>query len=236
MTEFTVLIPARLHSTRLKEKMLFEVGGKPIIQWTWENACRSGARYVVIATDDMRIADAANDFGATVILTRDHKSGTDRIAEAGSTLNLLDTDVVVNVQGDEPLMSCLNINQIASVIHGGVDYATLKTKILNSVDHITESVVKVVTDNNSNAIYFSRQNIPTNFRHIGIYGYTWKSLKQFVDWKQGECELDESLEQMRIIENCKSIKVIEAIKPTIGGIDTETDLHVFINEVAKWNQ
>lgn len=242
---FYVVIPARYASTRLPAKPLRDIAGKPMIQHVYERACESDAKEVIIATDDERIADLARSFGARVSMTsKDHPSGTDRLQEVASQLGLAQDDIVVNVQGDEPLIPAAVINQVAanlaSAAHASV--ATLSEPIHARSDFENPNIVKVVADKTGRALYFSRAAIPwprehfasddkttlpDNFvfqRHIGIYAYRVSLLNEFVHWSVAPIERVELLEQLRVMWNGHMIHVDQACVDVPGGVDTEADL------------
>jgi 3-deoxy-manno-octulosonate cytidylyltransferase (CMP-KDO synthetase) len=234
---FTVIIPARYASSRLPGKPLQDIHGKTMVQRVYEAACLSLASKVVIATDDQRIFDEASRFGAQVCMTRvDHESGTDRLQEVVEQLGLADDDIVVNVQGDEPLIPPSVINQVAELLASKqeADIATLCEPITSVSTVIDPNVVKVVRANNKMALYFSRAPIPwdrdkSGFhsiyrRHIGIYAYRVHLLNNFVQWPAGELEMVEKLEQLRAMEKGSRIVVDDAVQAVPGGIDTPADL------------
>lgn len=229
MNDFYVVIPSRLDSKRLARKALALIDGKPLIQWVYHRAIASKAKSVIIATDSEEIASVARSFGAIVELTNeDHKSGTDRIFEVCDRLNWDDDQVVVNLQGDNPLMPPENINQIAQMMND-CDIATLSAPIQ---DHeiIDPNVVKVSTDPNSNDALFFKRNINSGDfkknlgRHIGIYGYNVESLKRFSLSPQSEDEKKEKLEQLRAYSLDMRIKVEEAQLIPGPDVDTQDDL------------
>ncbi len=232
---FTVIIPARLGATRLPGKLLLDIAGKPMLQHTFERALQSEASAVYIATDDQKIFDVAQSFGATAIMTATtHRSGTDRLHEAAMLLDLSDNDVVVNVQGDEPLIPPTVINQVAANLenHPEAGIATLCELISNHEEINDPNAVKVVFDKNGRALYFSRSSIPHNgsasasncYRHIGIYGYRVSVLKQFIQWPASELELSEKLEQLRALYNGIAIHVAVSEEKIPPGVDTQRDL------------
>ena len=232
---FTVIIPARFAATRLPGKPLLDIAGKPMLQHTFERALQSMATSVHIATDDDRIYEAAKGFGASVLMTsQSHRSGTDRLHEAAMLLGLADDDVVVNVQGDEPLIPPSVINQVAANLeaHTEVGIATLCEVISNQAEIDDPNSVKVVFDQSGRALYFSRSTIPHNgsasahncYRHIGIYGYRVSVLKQFVDWPAAELELSEKLEQLRALYNGTAIHVAVSHEKIPPGVDSQQDL------------
>ncbi|PCK10196.1 MAG: 3-deoxy-manno-octulosonate cytidylyltransferase [Alteromonadaceae bacterium] len=241
---FTVVIPARYASSRLPAKPLADIAGKPMIEHVYRRACLSQAQRVVVATDDARIVEVVERFGGQVCMTSDqHPSGTDRLQEVATILGLGDEDVVVNVQGDEPLIPPAVINQVANNLHQckQASAATLAEPI-TSVEQIFDSnVVKVVVNDQHCGMYFSRASIPWergNFdgespslpkeqpllRHIGIYAYRVALLKAFVKWPEAALEKMEKLEQLRILANGHQIHVEAACELVPGGVDTAEDL------------
>jgi 3-deoxy-manno-octulosonate cytidylyltransferase (CMP-KDO synthetase) len=241
---FTVVIPARYASSRLPGKPLQDIAGKPMVRHVWEQARKSGAARVVVATDDARIVEACQAFGAEVLLTRiDHNSGTDRLAEVATQLELAADAIVVNVQGDEPLIPPVIIDQVAVNLaaHPEAAMATLAEPI-QAVDALfNPNVVKVVTDQNGLALTFSRAPLPwardafaasreqlpagvPYRRHIGIYAYRAGFLQDFVAW--GPCWLEdtECLEQLRALWHGQRIHVADALEAPQAGVDTPEDL------------
>ena len=245
--QFIVVIPARYASSRLPGKPLRDIKGKTMIQRVWQQACKSSAARVVIATDDQRIEEAATAFGAEVCMTRDdHISGTDRLQEVAKTLGLADDQIIVNVQGDEPLIPPEVIDQVATNLakSSTAGVATLCEPLSSVVDFVNPNTVKVVSDVTGNALYFSRAPIPfprdkslgsdnslpeDARRHIGIYAYKVASINQFVGWDMAPLEQLESLEQLRFLHNNVAIHVADACAPVPGGVDTEDDLNNVIN-------
>lgn len=239
--KFTVVIPARFSSTRLPEKPLVDIGGKPMVQWVYEQAIKSGAHQVIIATDSMRIVDVVNGFGGEVCMTRlDHKSGTERLAEVIEKYALLDDDIIVNVQGDEPLIPPIIIQQVAkNLAKSGAPMATLAVNIDKMDEIFNPNAVKVVTDKNGYALYFSRAAIPwdrDNFsktpieihqhvkRHIGIYAYRAGFINRYINWPSSPLEEIESLEQLRVLWYGEKIHVDLATENPAAGVDTPDDL------------
>ena len=244
--EFDVLIPARYASTRLPGKPLQDICGKPLIQWVCDCAATSAAQRVLVATDDPRVKDVVDGFGGQAYLTRgDHASGSDRVAELVQRLGLQQDRIVVNVQGDEPRMPGLLIDQVAGVLAG--DDATLVSTACHKIESEDElndpNVVKVVCDLKGRALYFSRAAIPCArdsvvggvpaLRHIGIYGFRAGFLGKFTSWPATELEKTEQLEQLRILENGVDIAVCEAMALPGPGIDTPADLENFRDWVSR---
>ncbi|MFK7830412.1 MAG: 3-deoxy-manno-octulosonate cytidylyltransferase [Congregibacter sp.] len=239
---FVVVIPARYSSTRLPGKPLLSIAGKPMIQHVWERAQQSEAERIVIATDDERIEKIASAFGAEVILTSpDHASGTDRLAEVVTTLGFDGAQILVNVQGDEPLIPPSVINQVALNLRrcDDANIATLCETISEPSVLLDPNAVKVVFDCNGMALYFSRACIPYPrqhnwesgdmpqgnwFRHLGLYAYRASFLERFSAWPSSQLEETESLEQLRALSQGEGIHVEPAIAPVPGGIDTPQDL------------
>lgn len=241
---FIVVIPARLRSTRLPGKPLLPIAGKPMVQHVWEQARKSGATRVVIATDDASIVDACQAFGAEVLLTRaDHESGTDRLAEVAAQLGLTADAIVVNVQGDEPLIPPVIIDQVAANLaaHPEAGIATLAEPIPDPATVFNPNAVKVVSNRRGLALTFSRaplpwardtfahgrQQLPEGVpyrRHIGMYAYRVGFLQDFVNW--GPCWLEqvEALEQLRALWHGVGIHVEDAIEAPAVGVDTPEDL------------
>ena len=241
MAKFKVVIPARFASSRLPGKALLEVNGSPIIQYVFNNSLQSGAEQVVIATDDQRIADTAFKFGAEVCLTSDqHKSGTDRIAEVAEKNIWPDDVVIVNVQGDEPMMPPENIRQVAEnlISNTQVSMSTLCTPITDEKELSNSNVVKVIYDDKNIAIYFSRDieilelivGKPISiYRHLGIYAYRVGFLKEFTAMQASENEKKESLEQLRALDNGKSIHVEICNADSGVGVDTPEDYETLLS-------
>jgi 3-deoxy-manno-octulosonate cytidylyltransferase (CMP-KDO synthetase) len=237
------IIPARFDSTRFPGKVLATISSKPMLQHVYERASMS--RYltgVLIATDDDRVFTVARSFGARVRMTRsDHVSGTDRIAEAASAEN---PDLVVNIQGDEPLIDPAAIDAaILPLVHDSeIEMGTLKTRIGNAREVTDPNVVKVVTDRHGNAIYFSRSPIPfvrdgadavVHYKHIGLYVYQREFLLSYSALPVGPLERAERLEQLRALENGHRIRVVETEYDSIG-VDTPEDLERVVAMFEKW--
>ncbi|WP_163833919.1 3-deoxy-manno-octulosonate cytidylyltransferase [Spartinivicinus ruber] len=248
---FTVVIPARYASTRLPGKPLLRIGEKPMIQHVYQQALQSQATRVVVATDHQGIADIVNGFGGEVCLTADnHPSGTDRVEEVARKLALTDDEVVVNIQGDEPLIPPVVINQVASLLGSQLEceMATLVDQITEVDDLFNPNVVKVVLNAHGEASYFSRAPIPWGrehfslselpkklpvgpfYRHIGIYGYRAGLLHRYVNWPVAPTEQLECLEQLRALWQGIKIAVAQAEVVPPPGVDTEEDLA----KVRQW--
>lgn len=241
---FTVVIPARYASQRLPGKPLADIAGKTMIERVYRCAQKSDAKNVYIATDDERVYNAVSDFGGRCLMTSpEHQSGTDRLQEVADQLSLDDDDMIVNVQGDEPLIPAEVINQVAGNLKNfpNAKAATLSEAIVDIKKVFDLNAVKVVTDNQGYAMYFSRASIPwvrDNYDtpsptlpdaslvqvHIGIYAYRVSLLNQFVKWPVSALEKNERLEQLRILSNGQKIHVEEACRTVPGGVDTPEDL------------
>jgi 3-deoxy-manno-octulosonate cytidylyltransferase (CMP-KDO synthetase) len=242
--DFSVVIPARYGSTRLPGKPLLDIAGKPMIQRVWEQACKSAATRIVIATDDSRIAELSNSFGAQVCMTlAEHPSGTDRLQQVSTQLGLAAEHIVVNVQGDEPLIPPAVIDQVARNLeqNSRVSVATLCEEISSASEVHNPNAVKVVFDAQGVALYFSRASIPwarddfardmktmptqgSWYRHIGLYAYRVGFLDRYVSWKPAPLEQLEQLEQLRALYNGERIHVEVASAPVPAGVDTAEDL------------
>ena len=225
------IIPARFNSTRFPGKPIAEIDGKTLIEHVYRRVEQASlVDRVMVATDDRRIAEAVRRFGGTAIMTRnDHQSGTDRLAEAATSENLdLDT-LVVNVQGDEPMVEPEVIDQaIAAAQLGDAEIVTLMTR-LSPADADDPNRVKVVMDRHGFALYFSRSKIPsggTCSLHLGLYAYRVRFLKQFTKLERTPLEMAERLEQLRALEHGYRIRVVE-VESESWGIDTPADLEKF---------
>lgn len=239
--ETAIIIPARYDSTRLKAKLLIEVKDKPVIQWVWEKAVEADlADRVIIATDNQQIFDAAESFGAEVEMTStEHKSGSDRIAEVVERHP--EISYIVNLQGDEPLITPDSINQVIRDIKGeNTDISTLIRVLKDKHEIENPNCVKCVIDKNGYALYFSRSKIPyerehgfaTFYGHLGIYGYKRESLVKMTNLPPSELELAEKLEQLRALQAGMRIKTyVVDFKPV--GIDTIDDLRQFEEIVTQ---
>jgi 3-deoxy-manno-octulosonate cytidylyltransferase (CMP-KDO synthetase) len=237
MTDFVVVIPSRYASVRLPGKPLRDINGKPMIQHVHERGTESSAREVVVATDDQRIADACEAFGATVCMTGDqHRSGSERIAEVCDVMNWRDDTIVVNLQGDEPTMPAELIDQCAALLDDAdVDIGTLASPIASEEDFANPNVVKTVLDDSGNALYFSRASIPHEdsslaLHHHGIYAYRAGNLRRMVAAVPSALELSEKLEQIRALSLGMTIRVaIPAVRPG-ASVDTEEDLQALATQ------
>jgi len=241
---FRVVIPARYASTRLPGKALRPLAGKPMVQWVYERARSAGAHEVLIATDDERIAHAARAFGAEAVLTDPaHASGTDRIAEVARTRGWASADIVVNLQGDEPLIPAPLIGQVAALLAAQpqADIATLATAVESLAELLDPNAVKVVSDAQGWALYFSRAPIPWHRdgatagldsqrefagarRHIGLYAYRVAALARLTRLGQGALERREQLEQLRALEHGLRVCVADARERPGPDVNTLADL------------
>lgn len=228
------VIPARLGSTRLQEKVLKPINGKPMVEWVWRRA--SLAKHlseVIIACDDVRIEDCVKNFGGKAMMTDpNHPNGSSRVAEVVSKT---DAEIYINIQGDEPLINPSVIDQLADVLirEKELQVATLAVRKNDFEDYENPNVVKVVCAENGNALYFSRSPLPyyrekpaggtAYLKHLGIYGYRRDFLLQFVTWKSGKLENFEKLEQLRILERGIPMRVIETEYDSLS-VDTAADL------------
>jgi len=245
-SQFTVVIPARYGSSRLPGKPLALIGARPMIAWVYERARRSGAEEVLIATDDMRIVAAGRAIGARVELTdAAHASGTDRIAELARRFGWSDERIIVNVQGDEPLIPPLLIAQVAELLdrHPDASVGTLVTPIGTVEEYHDKAIVKVILDRTGYALYFSRAPIPClrdddrgmphAWRHVGLYAYRAGALKAIAAAPPCELEQIERLEQLRALWLGQRI-VAEAARAAVPpAVDTEADLLTVRDLVAR---
>jgi len=245
MTAFKVVIPARYASTRLPGKPLLDIAGKPMIAHVCARAMEADAGQVVVATDDQRIFDTVAELGLQVVMTDpNHQSGTERIAEVAQVMGWDDGDIVVNLQGDEPLIPPEYIQDVATALAGQREagIATLAAKILEADEVFNPNAVKVVLDKNGYALYFSRAPIPWDratfpehhhgmeetklryLRHIGMYAYTVGFLNRYCSWPASPLEGVESLEQLRILWHGEKVLVKIVGRTPEAGVDTEEDL------------
>ena len=240
---FTVIIPARYASSRLPRKPLADIAGKPMIQHVWEKSQQAGANRVIIATDHEEIEQVAKAFGAEVCMTStEHNSGTERLSEVIEKMAIADDEIIVNVQGDEPLIPPVIIQQVAqNLAENQVNMATLAVKLETKEELFNPNCVKVVTDQKGMALYFSRAAIPfardhfadcndafvasqSYLRHIGIYAYRAKFVNQYIRWQPTVLEKLESLEQLRALWYGEKIHVELAKEAPQVGVDTLEDL------------
>jgi len=236
-TPFLVVIPARLASTRLPNKPLADIAGKPMVVRVAERALMSGASRVVIAVDDQSIFDACKAHGLDVMLTsKDHSTGTDRLSEVVRKLNLQDDEIVINVQGDEPLIPPDLITDVAKTLsqHPQASIATAALAIHDPAEINNPNVVKVVMSQSHQALYFSRSAIPfsrnpeqhqaQHYRHIGMYAYRASFLKKFSQLPPAPIEEAEALEQLRALWHGHAIQVLLTDEAPPPGVDTTQDL------------
>ncbi len=243
--QFVVIIPARYSSTRLPGKPLKDICGKTMIERVAMQAKKSGASRVIVATDSNLVADAVKLDGVEVCMTSEkHNSGSERLAEVCNILNFSDDEIVVNVQGDEPLIPPCLIDQVAEDLDtSSAPMATLAVPITEYEEVFNPNAVKVVFDENGSALYFSRAPIPyerdtfgsqnkvskfQHYRHLGIYAYRSGFLKKFVSWKSSLLEDCEKLEQLRVLDHGEKIHVAVAKEIPPAGIDTPDDLEKVI--------
>lgn len=244
---FKVVIPARLNSSRLPGKVLLPIAGRPMVEHVWRAAKASGAGEVLIATDDTEVAKAARAFGADVVMTSAaHQSGTDRLAEVATQRAWPDDILVVNLQGDEPLMPPPLLAAAAGLLanHRSADIATFAHPLADAAQFLNPNVVKVVLDAQGQALYFSRAPIPCwrdgagqlppapgPLRHIGLYAYRVAALKRFSTLPPSPLETCEALEQLRALAHGLRIQVGLLDAPPPHGVDTRADLDAVI---ARW--
>ncbi|WP_392562770.1 3-deoxy-manno-octulosonate cytidylyltransferase [Orbus sturtevantii] len=238
---YTVVIPARYASTRLPGKPLADIAGKPMVIRVMEQAKLSSADRVIVATDNQQVFDVVSSFGGEVVLTSEkHNSGTERLAEVINLCQFNDDDIIVNVQGDEPLIPPVIIDQVANnLIEYKTGMATLAVPITHAQEAFNPGAVKVVTDKDGYALYFSRATIPWDrdrfavtkdligdfyLRHIGIYAYRAGFIRKYVNWQPSMLEQIEMLEQLRILWYGEKIHVDVAQEVPAIGVDTQEDL------------
>lgn len=233
---YHIVIPARYESTRLPGKALLDIGGKPIIWHVYQQALKSGAASVTIATDDVRIFEVAKGFNADALMTKKHPSGTDRLAEVCSILGFSDDTSIVNLQGDEPLMPPELIQQVARLLikDSNASMATLCWPIQDIEQFQNPNVVKAVFDSHQHALYFSRAPIPYHreqplhailgYRHIGLYAYRAGFLKRFVNLEPAPLEMIEKLEQLRALYHGYKIRIEVSKSLPPQDVNTKEDL------------
>lgn len=241
---FKIIIPARYASTRLPGKPLRDICGKPMIKRVIEQAQKSQADEVIVATDATEIADALGDTDIRVCMTRsDHQSGTERLSEVIEQLGFSDEQILINLQGDEPLMPPVCLDQVGQALEqdAALKMATLCTPLTDIEELFDPHAVKVVRDINDNALYFTRAAVPWSRdtfnetlrylpanqdyqRHIGLYGYRAGFVRQYLDWPASAIEKTESLEQLRVLYHGEKIRVLAAKIAPGPGVDTAEDL------------
>lgn len=249
MVEYTIIIPARFASTRLPGKPLVDIAGRPMIEHVWRQALKTNAHRVIIATDHKKVAETASAFGAEVCMTsEEHESGTSRLAEVIEKMAIADDEIVVNIQGDEPLIQPEIVEQLANnIANSGVGMATLGVRLTSLEELFNPNAVKAVCDKNGFALYFSRAAIPWHrdefnsinttapkadinlaelpyLRHIGLYAYRAEFIKQYVNWSVSPLEKIESLEQLRVLWHGEKIHLDFAVMTPEVGVDTAEDL------------
>jgi len=241
--DFRIIIPARLNSSRLPEKVLADIAGKPMIQRAYDRAIESGAESVIVATDNSKVAKVAESFGATVCMTSsDHHSGTERIAEAVVALGLEDNEIIVNLQCDEPLMPSSVIRAVAQDLedHDNVKVSTICVPMKTVEELFNPDVVKVVMNKRNYAMYFSRAPIPWDrehfkdkkdisldnhyFRHVGIYAYRVHFLQEYMESESSSYENLEALEQLHILWHGGRIHMLPTKENIPHSVDTSEDL------------
>lgn len=242
-SKYNIVIPARMASSRLPGKLLLDIAGQPLIEHVFRRACCAAAQKVVIATDDVQILEVARGFGADVVMTSaTHLSGSDRIAECSDRLDWDDQQLVVNLQGDEPLMPAVCLDQVAALLAAdpAADVASLYWPLDSSEEIANPNVVKVITGQGGHALYFSRSVVPyprnwdnleaalqagINWhRHVGLYAYRVKALRAFTAMQPTPMEAVEKLEQLRFLESGRKIRMAQACQFIPAGVDTEQDL------------
>ncbi|MCH9696477.1 MAG: 3-deoxy-manno-octulosonate cytidylyltransferase [Gammaproteobacteria bacterium] len=251
--QFKVVIPARFESTRFPGKPLQPIDGTPMILHVCERAIESGAEQVIVATDDERIMETVINAGFQAVMTSpDHASGTDRIAEVIATNDWPDSTIIVNIQGDEPLVAPKHIKTMVDALHSQTraDVATVCTPINSKQELFDNNIVKVVSDKNNYALLFSRATIPwdrdsfsiskktvskIHYRHLGLYAYRAQFLKRFTSMKVSPLETLEKLEQLRMLWYGESIKVAKVFSEPAIGVDTPDDL-LKVEQLIKQRQ
>jgi len=239
---FHVIIPARFGSTRLPGKPLLLIGARPLIQWVWQSAVDSGAASVLVATDDERIRAAALKFGADCVMTSpNHVSGTDRIAETVHAKGFAPDDIVVNLQGDEPMMPADVVAAVAQALREteGSEISTAVAPVQSLREFLDPNCVKALRARDGRALYFSRAPVPWPrdsiaaerpvsfdgaWRHVGIYAYRVRSLLRLAAWPPTPLEMTEKLEQLRALEHGMHIHLVTLAQSPPAGIDTPEDL------------
>lgn len=242
MSNIIAIIPARYQSSRFPGKPLALINEKPMVQWVYERVSNvDKIKSVYVATDDQRIYDEVIKFGGNAIITGEHNCGSNRLAEAVSKIDE-DFNIVLNIQGDEPMIKVEMITDLISAFEDeNVYMATLKKEIKEDIEINNPNIAKLITDKNGYAIYFSRCTIPFNrdkinnikyYKHIGVYGYTKEFLNKFANLPQTSLEIAEQLEQLRAIESGYKIKVIETKYQSIG-VDLPEHIKIVEEEMKK---
>ena len=249
MKKIIAIIPSRYGSSRFPGKPLAVILNKPMIQWVYERVANvNEISDVYVATDDSRIYDVVVGFGGKAIMTGDCACGTDRIYNAACTIadgeyDSLDADIILNIQGDEPSIKLEMMEDLISAFDdSAVQMATLKKEISSDEDENNPNMVKVITDANGDAIYFSRSAIPYNrdnndvtyYKHVGVYGYTKDMLKTFVNWDRTSLEIAENLEQLRAVENGIKIRTVETKHQSVG-VDLPEHIELVEKELINSN-
>ncbi len=247
MSDFHIIIPARYESTRLPHKLMLDIGGKTVLERSYQQALKANPKSIIIATDSQMIVDHALQWGARVCLTDSHhRSGTERLAQVVSEGGYKSSDVLVNVQGDEPFIDFRLIRQVAeSLVESDVSMATLCWPVESLSQLNNPNVVKVVRDRSLNAIYFSRSAIPAHrddprsiqstFAHLGIYAYRAQFLQEMVTWPMCELESLEALEQLRVLWMGHQIRVDTACVRPLQDINTMEDLELARKNYSTWD-
>lgn len=254
MTAFNVIIPARYASSRLPGKPLADIAGKPMIVHVVEKAQLSGAKRVIVATDNQQVAHAVGSLAEVCLTSAQHNSGTERLAEVVTKLGMADDEIIVNIQGDEPLIPPVIVQQVAeNLAKHSVNMATLAVKIQQPEELFNPNVVKVVRDKQGFVLYFSRAVIPWNrdqfkgevqqldpalladhyLRHIGIYAYRAGFIQQYTQWQASSLEQIEALEQLRVLWHGEKIHLDLALEEPLVGVDTPEDLAKVRSILAK---
>lgn len=251
-SEYNIVIPARMASHRLPGKPLLDIAGRTLIEHVYRRACCAAAQKVVIATDDTQIFSVATRFGAEVVMTSQaHQSGSDRIAECADKLAWGDQQLIVNLQGDEPLMPAACLDQVAALLAAdpAADVASLYWPLDSSEEITNPNVVKVVTGQGGHALYFSRSVLPfprnwdslesalqsglSWHRHVGLYAYRAGALRAFTAMQATPLEAIEKLEQLRFLESGRKIRMAQACQFIPAGVDTEHDVARVRNSIEE---
>lgn len=248
LPDFHIVIPARYASQRFPQKLLADLGGKPVLQWAHELALKAGAKSVTIATDHFAIEEVAKGFGASVVMTKDdHENGTERLAEVADKMGWTEDEIIVNVQGDEPFLPVTLIHSAVAELEADVEseLSTVACSITSEKDFFNSNVVKVICDNQHRALYFSRSPIPWDrdgfakkelggdmplkadfpaYRHVGLYVYRASLLAKYAGLAKSPLEIWEKLEQLRFLHQGIKVKVALVDQLPPHGVDTLQDL------------